>query len=88
LKGAEIASISPDVLIIESTHGVSKTKRRIDREFRFIHSVTRIVERGGLDLIPIFTLGKVQEFDDSFPCVVLAAPAMLQSGMNRILFDK
>lgn len=61
LKLAEIASISPDVLIIESTHGVSKNEGRIDREFRFIQNVTRIVERGGRDLIPIFALGRVQK---------------------------
>jgi cleavage and polyadenylation specificity factor subunit 3 len=153
LKGAEIPAISPDVLIVESTHGVSKNEGRVDREFRFIQCVTRIVERGGRALIPIFALGRVQELliileehwaahpelhkipihygsnlakksmsvynnfragmadgpmvgksrfdfnhiqhlrtseelDDSFPCVVLAAPAMLQSGMSRILFDK
>jgi Cft2 family RNA processing exonuclease len=35
LKGAEIPSISPDILIIESTHGVSKNEGRVDREFRF-----------------------------------------------------
>jgi cleavage and polyadenylation specificity factor subunit 3 len=61
LKIAEIPSISPDVLIIESTYGVSKNEGRIDREFRFIQSVTRIVELGGRALIPIFALGRVQE---------------------------
>jgi Cft2 family RNA processing exonuclease len=33
-------------------------------------------------------LKTTEELDDSMPCVVLAAPAMLQSGMSQILFDK
>ena len=153
LKGAEIPPISPDVLIIESTHGIVRNEGRLEREYRFTEYVKRIVERGGRCLIPIFALGRVQELllileeywiahenlqsvpvyfgssltkksmavynnfragmsdapvtgrsrfdfkyikyvkstdelDDSMPCVVLAAPAMLQNGMSRILFDR
>lgn len=153
LKGAEIPPISPDVLIIESTHGIVRNEGRLEREYRFTEYVKRIVERGGRCLIPIFALGRVQELllileeywsahehlqsvpvyfgssltkksmavynnfrtgmtdapvsarcrfdfkyikymkstdelDDSGPCVVLAAPAMLQNGMSRILFDR
>lgn len=153
LKGAEIPPISPDVLIIESTHGITRNESRVDREYRFTQYVRRIVERGGRCLIPIFALGRVQELllileeyweanpslqhipiyfganltkksmvvynnfrasmgdgpmigrsrfdfkyikyiktteelDDSLACVVLAAPAMLQNGMSRIIFDK
>ncbi|OHT00200.1 RNA-metabolising metallo-beta-lactamase family protein [Tritrichomonas foetus] len=153
LKGAEIPPISPDVLIIESTHGITRNEHRADREYRFIDYVTKIVMRGGRCLIPIFALGRVQELllileecwesrpnlqnipiyfgsnltkksmfvynafeaslndsvisgkarfdfkyityiksveeiDDSLSCVVLAAPAMLQNGMSRTIFDK
>ncbi|KAK8888211.1 hypothetical protein M9Y10_039275 [Tritrichomonas musculus] len=153
LKGAEIPPVSPDVLIIESTHGITRNEPRADREYRFKDYVTKIVERGGRCLIPIFALGRVQELllileeywdsnpklqkipiyfgsnltrksmsvynafeatlndtpilgnkrfdfkyiqyiknvdeiDDSLSCVVLAAPAMLQNGMSRTLFDK
>ncbi|KAH0788525.1 Cleavage and polyadenylation specificity factor subunit 3-I [Histomonas meleagridis] len=153
LKGAEIPPVTPDVLIIESTHGISRNEGRFEREYRFIEYVTKIVERGGRCLIPIFALGRVQEIllildefwdtnprlhsvqiyygsnlakkamqvynnfigaanegkitgqgnfkfkyikyvksveeiNDTFPCVVLAAPAMLQNGMSRTLFDR
>ena len=153
LRGAEIPPIAPDVLIVESTHGITRTEPREEREYRFIECVKRIIQRGGRCLIPILALGRVQELliileeywashpeiqhvpiyygsnlthrsltvytnylpaadsrtatgrrvfdfqfvknihsaeelDDSKPCVVLAAPAMLQSGMSRILFDR
>lgn len=153
LKGAEIPPITPDVLIIESTHGITRNEPRADREYRFIDYVTKIVERNGRCLIPIFALGRVQELllileeyweahpkfqtipiyfgsnltkksmsvyngfeatlnddavtgrarfdfkfikyiknveeiDDSLSCVFLAAPAMLQNGMSRQMFDK
>ena len=153
LQGAEIPPIQPDVLIIESTHGITRNEPRADREYRFLDYVKKIVTRGGRCLIPIFALGRVQELllileecwestptlqaipiyfgsnltkksmslyqafegslndgqtigkarfnfkfiqyikkveeiDDSVPCVVLAAPAMLQNGMSRTIFDK
>lgn len=61
LKGAEIPPTSPDVLIIESTHGITRNKPRADREYRFKDYVAKIAERGGRCLIPIFALGRVQE---------------------------
>lgn len=153
LKGAEIPPVTPDILIVESTHGISRNEPRAEREYRFIEYVTKIVERGGRCLIPIFALGRVQELlmildefwdanpnlqsipiyygsnlakkamqvynnfigsvndskingqggfrfkyiryvktvdeiNDTYPCVVLAAPAMLQNGMSRTLFDR
>jgi cleavage and polyadenylation specificity factor subunit 3 len=47
-----------------------------------------MVGKGRFDFNHIQHLRTTEELDDSFPCVVLAAPAMLQSGMSRILFDK
>jgi cleavage and polyadenylation specificity factor subunit 3 len=153
LDPAEVPPESPDVLIIESTHGITKNEPRPEREFRFCEFVRTVVTRGGRCLIPIFSLGRVQELllildefwaaheelqkvpiffgsnltrksmevydrfattmstaplvgrsrfdfqfikylraveevDDSLPCVVLAAPAFLQNGMSRQLFDR
>ena len=66
LQGAEIPkmngeTIPPDVLIIESTHGLSRIEPREEREYRFIDNVTKIIKRGGRCLIPIFALGRAQE---------------------------
>eukprot|EP01028_Stygiella_incarcerata_P000911 TRINITY_DN1143_c2_g1_i1.p1 TRINITY_DN1143_c2_g1~~TRINITY_DN1143_c2_g1_i1.p1 ORF type:complete len:822 (-),score=241.90 TRINITY_DN1143_c2_g1_i1:1705-4062(-) len=36
----------------------------------------------------ITNLGSLEEFEDRGPCVILAAPAMLQNGVSRILFDR
>jgi len=159
LAGAEIPKntigeiLTPDILMIESTHGITRNESREEREYRFIESVKKIISRGGNCLIPIFALGRAQELliildeyweahpelarvpiyygsnlakksidvysnyrqtlgnkilsskakfdlphvsyikstdeiDDTYPCVVLCAPAMLQSGMSRTIFDK
>lgn len=67
LQGAEIPKslsgeiIRPDVLIMESTHGLARIESRVDREYRFIDNVTKIIKRGGRCLIPIFALGRAQE---------------------------
>jgi|GEM_PF-2635667 len=62
LKGAEVPSGRPDVLVIESTFGslVSHDSRQT-REKRFIESVEKILLRGGNCLIPIGALGAAQE---------------------------
>ncbi|XP_068721291.1 cleavage and polyadenylation specificity factor subunit 3-like isoform X2 [Montipora capricornis] len=61
LMAAEIPSISPDVLIIESTYGTHIHEKREDRENRFTSTVHDIVNRGGRCLIPVFALGRAQE---------------------------
>ncbi|GMH93832.1 hypothetical protein TrVE_jg1883 [Triparma verrucosa] len=61
LSAAEIPSISPDVLIIESTYGVQVHPTREEREARFTGTVDRVVSGGGRCLIPVFALGRAQE---------------------------
>ncbi|KAB7507057.1 Cleavage and polyadenylation specificity factor subunit 3 [Armadillidium nasatum] len=61
LMMAEIPDIRPDILIIESTYGVSVHEPRESREFRFTNSIQTIVTRGGRCLIPVFALGRAQE---------------------------
>jgi len=155
LMSAEIPSMRPDVLIVESTYGTHIHEPREDRENRFTSTVADIVSRGGRCLIPVFALGRAQElllildeywsahpelaevpifyasslakkcmavyqtfvnsmnerirrqiavnnpfvfkhisnlkgidhFDDIGPCVVLASPGMMQSGLSRELFE-
>ncbi|KAL0483926.1 cleavage and polyadenylation specificity factor subunit CPSF3 [Acrasis kona] len=156
LLGAETPTLSPDVLIVESTYGIQVHESRRTREVRFTTMVHEIVKRGGRCLIPVFALGRAQElllildeywethpelqkipiyyasslakkcmavfqtyinmmndrirkqfdlsnpfifkhisnlksiedFDDSLgPCVIMASPGMLQSGLSRELFE-
>ncbi|KAF0976110.1 hypothetical protein FDP41_004785 [Naegleria fowleri] len=155
LLGAETPTLSPDVLIVESTYGITVFESQIDRERRFTQMVTEVVRRGGRCLIPVFALGRAQElllildeywethqelqhipiyyasslakkcmtifqtyinmmndkirkqfdihnpfvfkhisnlksvedFQDNGPCVIMASPGMLQSGLSKELFE-
>ncbi|CAI2351451.1 unnamed protein product [Caenorhabditis sp. 36 PRJEB53466] len=61
LCAAEIPSISPQVLITESTYGTQTHEDRAVREKRFTQMVHDIVTRGGRCLIPAFAIGPAQE---------------------------
>ena len=61
LMAAEIPSVKPDVLMVESTYGVQVHASRAEREARFTGTIERIVTRGGRCLIPVFALGRAQE---------------------------
>lgn len=155
LCAAEVPTMSPQVLITESTYGTQLHEDREQREDRFTKMVHEIVGRGGRCLIPAFALGRAQElllildeyweahpelhdipvyyasslakkcmavyqtfvnamnnriqkqiavnnpfifkhvsnlkgmehFEDVGPCVVLASPGMLQTGLSRELFE-
>ncbi|CAI8036078.1 Cleavage and polyadenylation specificity factor subunit 3 [Geodia barretti] len=155
LMAAEIPSVSPDLLITESTYGTHVHEKRDIREARFTGTIHDIVARGGRCLIPVFALGRAQElllildeywashpelhdipiyyasslakkcmavyqtyigamnenirrqiavsnpfvfkhisnlksidqFDDVGPCVIMASPGMMQSGLSRQLFE-
>lgn len=50
-----------DLLISESTFGISTAPPREEREFALLKSVTNIVNRGGKVLMPVFALGRAQE---------------------------
>ena len=156
LMAAENPPVRPEVMVCESTYGVSSHMPRDERELRFTSLVHDVVARGGRCLIPIFALGRAQElllildeywqahpelqtipifyasnvakkcmavyqtfvnmmndrikkqiainnpfmfkfvqnlkssnsFADNGPCVILASPAMLQSGFSRDLFER
>ncbi|KAI1936200.1 endoribonuclease ysh1 [Ophidiomyces ophidiicola] len=55
-KGVKI-----DVLITESTFGISSNPPRLERETALMKSVTNILNRGGRVLMPVFALGRAQE---------------------------
>lgn len=148
-------SMRPDIVIVESTYGVSRHLPRREREEKFATMVHSTIAKGGRVLLPVVALGRAQElllileeywskhpelhgvpiyqasglarramtvyrsyiemmnddireafttanpfkfkyvthlkstgqFDDVGPCVVMATPSMLQSGMSRELFE-
>ncbi|KAK3793795.1 hypothetical protein RRG08_061929 [Elysia crispata] len=61
LMCAEMPSVKPDIVIIESTYGTHIHENREEREHRFTSLVHDIVNRGGRCLIPAFALGRAQE---------------------------
>ena len=50
-----------DVIISESTFGISNAPPRAEREAALLKSVTGILNRGGRVLMPVFALGRAQE---------------------------
>ena len=50
-----------DVMITESTFGISNAPPRAEREAALLKSVTGILNRGGRVLMPVFALGRAQE---------------------------
>ncbi|KAI1106824.1 beta-lactamase-like protein [Jackrogersella minutella] len=62
LVSAEVPrGIKIDVLITESTYGVSTHVPRLEREQALMKSITSILNRGGRVLMPVFALGRAQE---------------------------
>ncbi|TGJ80445.1 hypothetical protein E0Z10_g8317 [Xylaria hypoxylon] len=62
LVSAEVPrGVKVDVLITESTYGVSTHVPRLEREQALMKSVTNILNRGGRVLMPVFALGRAQE---------------------------
>ncbi|OJJ74527.1 hypothetical protein ASPBRDRAFT_39675 [Aspergillus brasiliensis CBS 101740] len=55
-KGVKI-----DVLITESTFGISSNPPRLEREAALMKAVTGVLNRGGRVLMPVFALGRAQE---------------------------
>ncbi|KAF2641958.1 hypothetical protein P280DRAFT_468440 [Massarina eburnea CBS 473.64] len=50
-----------DVLITESTFGISTHTPRLQRENQLMKSITDVLNRGGRALLPVFALGRAQE---------------------------
>ncbi len=51
----------PNVMIVESTFGITNLPGREERESKLVSTVDAIVRRGGSCLIPVFALGRAQE---------------------------
>jgi len=58
---AEIPQTNVDILIPESTFGVSVHQSRDIREQNFREEVKKIVKRGGKCLLPVFSAGRAEE---------------------------
>ncbi|KAF2123452.1 Metallo-hydrolase/oxidoreductase [Dothidotthia symphoricarpi CBS 119687] len=54
-------NVKIDVLITESTFGISTHTPRMERETQLMKSITDILNRGGRALLPVFALGRAQE---------------------------
>lgn len=54
-------NVKIDVLITESTFGLSSHIPRLEREAALMKSITGILNRGGRALLPVFALGRAQE---------------------------
>ena len=53
--------IKCDILCLEATYGGKKHPNRAEEEARFASEVKKIVERGGVALIPAFASGRGQD---------------------------
>lgn len=53
--------IKIDLLITESTFGISSNPPRLEREAALMKSITGVLNRGGRVLMPVFALGRAQE---------------------------
>ncbi|KAF2683762.1 hypothetical protein K458DRAFT_389688 [Lentithecium fluviatile CBS 122367] len=53
--------VKVDVLITESTFGISMHTPRVQREAQLMKSITDVLNRGGRALLPVFALGRAQE---------------------------
>ena len=61
LKAASIEWNEPDIIITESTYATADHPSREDVEDDFITFLKEVVERGGVALVPAFSVGRAQE---------------------------
>lgn len=61
LKAAVTKWQKPDVIITESTYATSEHPSRKEVENEFVAFLKKVVERGGVALIPAFSVGRAQE---------------------------
>jgi putative mRNA 3-end processing factor len=61
LAGATMDYGDLDVVVIESTYANEDHAERSELEKRFVESVTEVVEKGGIVLVPAFGVGRSQE---------------------------
>lgn len=60
MSAADLPSIRPHIVIVESTYGVSRHEPRVQREERFLKRIADTVKKGGKVLLPIVALGRAQ----------------------------
>ena len=64
IRGAEIPKEKVDILMIECTYGATESTKILSwtkEAKRFANEANKILEHGGSILIPVFSLGKMQE---------------------------
>jgi putative mRNA 3-end processing factor len=61
LAGATMDYENLDAVVIESTYASADHADRAELEKRFVESVTEVVEKGGIALVPAFGVGRSQE---------------------------
>ena len=61
LSGAAMNYGDLDAVIIESTYANEDHTDRLELERRFVTSITEVVEKGGIALVPAFGVGRSQE---------------------------
>ncbi len=64
LNGADLPETKVDTLILETTYGATYSDLLLDwnaESFRFANEANKILNAGGSILIPVFSLGKMQE---------------------------
>jgi putative mRNA 3-end processing factor len=61
LAGASMDYGDLDAVVIESTYANEDHTDRLELEKRFVDSVTEVVEKGGIVLVPAFGVGRSQE---------------------------
>jgi putative mRNA 3-end processing factor len=61
LAGATMDYGDLDAVVMESTYANAEHTDRLELEKRFVESVTEVVEKGGIVLVPAFGVGRSQE---------------------------
>jgi putative mRNA 3-end processing factor len=82
LAGAKMNHKDLDAIVIESTYANADHADRTELEKRFVESVTEVVEKGGIALIPAFGVGRSQEMATILAAHHFEYPVVLD-GMTR-----
>jgi len=82
LAGAKMDHKDLDAIVIESTYANADHADRAELEKRFVESVTEVVEKGGIALIPAFGVGRSQEMATILAAHKFEYPIVLD-GMTR-----
>ena len=82
LAGATMEYNDLDAVVIESTYANADHADRKELEKRFVESVTEVVEKGGIALIPAFGVGRSQEMACILKAYRFEYPVVLD-GMTR-----